>query len=291
MAVSTCSLCNTELLDNLICCAGRCNKFYHYTCVGFSRTIFDGYKKVNGLRWQCTNCIDEFNGICTKLDNLTYLVNEMKTMINLCGLVKSAVDSALQEFVPTINSKKATNTIDDTPIPNNKKSKKKKKRKQNKHVRNIESSSPLNGNVIHETPVSLNTSTVSLSSHTDVSSDQLESTVIEADTRANSNSQQSNVHDHNINHGIRIADKRKYLWLSGFHYSTTAHQVVSMVSSILAVNKSEIICRSLKSSRRNYDDFHHISFRVGLKNTDIKDALHPNKWPEGITCKIFNPKN
>lgn len=109
MAVSTCSICKTELLDNLICCVGRCNKFFYYTCVGFSRTIFDGYKKVTGLRWQCTNCVDEFNGIWTKLDNLTDLMNEMKTMINLCGLVKSAIDSAFQEVVPMIHAKEAIN--------------------------------------------------------------------------------------------------------------------------------------------------------------------------------------
>lgn len=67
--------------------------------------------------------------------------------------------------------------------------------------------------------------------------------------------------------------------------------MVSLVSKVLQINEKDIICRSLKSSRRTYNDFNHISFRIGLKAADVKDAFQPKKWPEGISCKYFNQKN
>ena len=38
------------------------------------------------------------------MDNLTSLVNEVKTMISLCGMVKSAVGEAFREIIPVIHS-------------------------------------------------------------------------------------------------------------------------------------------------------------------------------------------
>lgn len=66
-----------------------------------TRTTFDGFKKVNGLRWQCEQCIDDYTGIWTKLDELTSVVNEIKSLINLCGLVKSAISEAFRDHGPT----------------------------------------------------------------------------------------------------------------------------------------------------------------------------------------------
>lgn len=101
MTKSLCTLCNTELLDNLILCAGRCNKYFHYTCVVFSRTVFDGYKRVSGsLKWQCTNCLDDFNSLFTKLEDLTVLVGELKSSINMYGLVKSTIVDVFKEGFP-----------------------------------------------------------------------------------------------------------------------------------------------------------------------------------------------
>lgn len=119
------------------------------------------------------------------------------------------------------------------------------------------------------------------------SSATLDSTVIE-NTQPPSQSQSTNVI---TNHGIRIAEKRTYLCLSGFHHTSTTQQVSSFVSRVLGLSEGDVICRSLKSGRRTYTDFHHISFRIGLRSTHIADALQQDKWPAGISCKLFNSKN
>lgn len=309
MTLSICTLCSTELLDNMIHCAGRCNKYFHYACAGFSRTSFDGYKKVSGLKWQCSECIDEFNRLWTKLDGLTDLVNEIKMMINLSGLVKSTIKDIFNEGFAGMKST-AVDAVQSISKGSANKNKKKKKRQNNlqKQNRKAESSPPVNSifppvtksqqfqepfpynsNETHE--VSSNATVVQSTLQMDISNDRLSSTMIERSHATNlpPNVSVSNVSNHNFD--IRVAEKRSYLWLSGFHHTSTAKQVISLVSKLLTINESDIICRSLKSSKREYNDFQHISFRIGLKSSDIKDAFQPNKWPEGIICKYFNQKN
>lgn len=270
MATNICSLCNTELIDNLISCSGRCSKFFHYTCVGMTRTTFDVYKKVEGLRWQCSECINEFKGIWGKLDDLTTMVNEIKSMINLCGLVKSAVTDVLRDLNPTIRSPDAQpakhlgqhNVITGS------------KRRKSKRKRNTMSSTPVNAGINHtaiehQIPLPHESSVVS-------SND----TIIA--TNANTASSEQS---------IRTADTRTYLWLNGFHHETTTNQIVNLVAKTMDINESDIICRSLKSGKRSYTEFDQVSFRVGLKSTDLKDALTTKKWPRGVICKSFNSKN
>ncbi|KAJ6639525.1 hypothetical protein Bhyg_12271 [Pseudolycoriella hygida] len=169
------------------------------------------------MQWQCTTCIDDFNGLWTKLEGLTDLVNEIKSMINLCGLVKSTVVEALSDSKPI---------------------------KQQK--------SPM-----IELPAQ----------------------------KATIATQPLNVPAPIDDYGIRLAEKRSYLWLSGFHHTSTTQQVSSLVSKVLGIQEKDIICRSLKSGKRDYSDFNHISFRIGLKSSDVKDAFEPNKCPVGI---IYN---
>lgn len=90
---------------------------------------------------------------------------------------------------------------------------------------------------------------------------------------------------------IRTAEQRTYLWLNGFHHETTTDQVIKLVSSTMKVREADVICRSLKSSRRSYAEYDHISFRVRLKSTAVKDALSADKWPKGVACKLFKSKN
>lgn len=59
----------------------------------------------------------------------------------------------------------------------------------------------------------------------------------------------------------------------------------------MKVREADVICRSLKSSRRTYTEFDSISFRVGLRAVDVKDALTAGKWPKGVACKLFKSKN
>lgn len=102
---------------------------------------------------------------------------------------------------------------------------------------------------------------------------------------------ENDIDDRGSNHPIRIAEKRTYLWLNGFHHETTSNQVVKLVASTMRIQEPDVICRSLKSSRRSYTEFDQISFRVGIKSTDLKDALTTDRWPNGIVCKLFKSKN
>lgn len=289
MATQTCSLCNTELLDNLIYCAGRCNKYYHYTCAGFSRNFFDGYKRVPGLKWQCSKCIDDFNGIWTKLEDLTTVVNEIKSLINLSGLIKSAIADTFNGDMPVERPTVTTAPMTQSDI--HKKSKKKKKRQNkppSKKDRIVESSQPTTNDKAN-VPFNFNVSDpINATLQPNASNDHLHSTVIEHSILTN---QHQRTISQSQDYGIRVAEKRSYLWLGGFHHTSTVKQVQSLVSKILQIAESEVICRSLKSGRRQYNDFQHISFRIGLKSTDVKDAFEPNKWPEGVSCKYFNQKN
>lgn len=311
MAASSCSLCNTALVDNLICCTGRCHSFFHYTCVGFTRTFMESYKKVSGLKWQCSNCIDDYNRLWTKLDELSSTVNEIKSSINTYGLVKSAISDVFKDRFFDNQATTAITAPMVTPIgiaKGNKKNKKKKnaegRQNVNKqsHRKTSTPSNECNGTIdqllnnrsdrlpfTFSLPISGQNNN---SMHNiDASSDLMNSTIVERVPIANSQATQSSITTNPTNHGIRVADKRTYLWLSGFHHSSTAQQVASLVSNILKVDENEIICRSLKSSRRSYNDFQHISFRIGLRSSDVKDALHPDKWPVGISCKLFDSKN
>ncbi|KAJ6643667.1 hypothetical protein Bhyg_08631 [Pseudolycoriella hygida] len=90
---------------------------------------------------------------------------------------------------------------------------------------------------------------------------------------------------------VRTAESRTYLWLSGFHHQTTTAQIIDLVAATLAVKGHDIICRSLKSSRRTYTDFDKVSFRVGLKSSDLKDSLTKDIWPKGVICKLLKSKN
>lgn len=317
MAANLCSVCNTELLDHLICCAGRCNTFFHFTCIGMSRTIFDGYKKVPGLKWQCDVCIKDFSGLCTRLDDLTTMVKEMKSSIDLFGLVKRAIE----EVDENRNLPSRQTMLTEVPLSFRSKSKKKKKTKssnfnQNKsnvtddvdenvthnHVPkpllldallptddgSTELSNVSPAPSIHDESIDTLDTTVILNvqSSSEVSTDVLDTTVTQ---NVQPSPQISN--DTIINHGIRIADKRTYLCLSGFHHTSTSQQVIRFVSSLLAIDESNVLCRSLKSSRRKYTDFQHISFRIGLKSVHANVALQTGKWPAGIKCTLFNQKN
>lgn len=306
MATNLCSICNTELIDQLICCSGRCKLYYHYTCIGMSRTIFDGFKKVCGLRWHCTNCTNEFEGIWTKLDDLAVAVNDIKSMITLTGLVKAAVDDAFKCRVSSpIQPTPLTNVSHDSCLKVKKKQKKKKKKDNNVNknvnsrnaVRNPDSSnkksdystSPIRlDEHLQNDDTGLQTCPVN-SSSPNASTATLDLTIIENVQSIPLPSQDLSVS--NPGHGIRVADKRTYICLSGFHHTTTTQQVVLFVSRVLSVNEKEIVCRSLKSSRRTYSDFQHVSFRIGLRTTYANEALQPNKWPAGISCKLFDQKN
>lgn len=295
--MSLCTECNTELLDNLIQCAGRCYKYFHYTCVGISRTIFDGYKKVPGLKWQCSACMDEFNHLSRKLDDLTALVNEMKSSINLYGLVKSTIVDVFKDGLPSENSLVSAARV--TPV-NNKAKKKKKKQQQQR--RSDTDSQPKQ----RHPPLSIESPS---SNDSQAPDSRIESTPYRFDDdRDPVHDTSSGTNDENLDetiidranvttrtqcseYGIRVAEKRSYLWLGGFHHTSTCQQVISLVAKVLEINENDIICRSLKSGRRKYNDFNQVSFRIGLKSTDVKDALQPNKWPEGVACKYFKRKN
>lgn len=311
--MSSCSVCNTELLDNLICCAGRCKKFFHYTCVGFSRTIFDGYKKVSGLQWQCTNCIDHLDRIWIKLEELTTLVNDIKSTINLCGIVKSAINESISDGftrLATAVGVPSTQSINQHDS-NKKRTKRQRKQMRKSNGNHVSISSThrhsivpfrLNESANVNANVTLIDTAAELIQPTDVSDDNLNSTVINRQTDNNqsvADQLNSTVIEHpaevtaptNTNYEIRVADKRSYLWLSGFHHTSTVPQVVRLVSKVLGINEGDVICRSLKSARRKYNDFHYISFRIGIRSSNVESALQPNKWPEGVTCKCFNQKN
>lgn len=274
MATNMCSVCNTELLDNLIFCYGRCNKFFHYTCIGMSRTIFDGYKKVEGLRWQCPDCINEFNGIWAKLDDLTTLVNEIKTTINLYGMVKSAIGEVLRDknFADHSSEMPYIPSTDRPEEPTLNKNKRKRKKRQNN-----QSSTPLNTHILEST------------SHT---GDPILPTVnLDSSVESSNNITIVQSTDSSTSRTIRTAENRTYLWLNGFHHQTTTNQIIDMVVNTMEVREADIICRSLKSSRRTYTELDRISFRVGLKAADVKDALTAGKWPNGVVCKLFKSKN
>lgn len=90
---------------------------------------------------------------------------------------------------------------------------------------------------------------------------------------------------------IRTAESRTYLWLNGFHHDTSTEQIIKLVATTMNVQECDVICRSLKSNRRTYTDFDQVSFRVGVKSSDAKDALTTDRWPKGIMCKLFKSKN
>lgn len=291
MATNLCSVCDTELLDHIICCTGRCKLYYHYSCIGMTRTIFDGYKKVSGLRWQCSNCINEFDTIHTKLDDLTISVNEIKSLINLSGLIKLAVDDAFNRRGHISSDKSA----ELTSVSSAAHSKKKKKKKQsNADTQNISDSNGKFQSQPTTTPVILDNLPLDIANSTSPmnyspNASLLDSTIVE-NVQLNSPLPQS-VSDTQPTDEIRVADKRTYLWLSGFHHTTTTKQVILLVSRVLSLDAKEIVCRSLKSGRRTYTDFQHVSFRIGLRSSHANNALKSDKWPVGITCKLFNQKN
>lgn len=278
MATQICSLCNTELLDNLISCSGRCRQFFHYSCIGMSRTTFDGYKKVEGLRWQCCGCSNEIDGIWTKLDHLTNLVNEIKDSINLCGMVKASIGEFFSDNFPDTRNSIHGHTEVDTFRSNTPK----KVSRRNAKRRNISkkkiSSTPTE-NTAAQSMITSNDSSSTPTVILDSSGAALNNTIIPAGNNLD------------IDDTVRVAVKRTYLWLSGFHHETTTNQIIRLKSKTLNVRESDIICRSLKSSRRSYSEFDHVSFRVGLRSSEINDALSTDKWPKGTRCKLFMSKN
>lgn len=209
-------------------------------------------------------------------------------MLNLSILVKSAVVEAINGG--TEIKHQVTSNVRKAQSDNQQKLKKKKKRRHNnssKRKQTAESGSP---STTGRLPFNFNTTadldtTIIPATVSHISSDnQLNSTIIGQPTQA------SNITASSVSHGVRIADKRTYLWLSGFHHTSTVPQVTSLVSEVLGLQENDIICRSLKSAKKNYSDFNYISFRIGLKSTDVKGAFQPNKWPEGIVCKYFESK-
>lgn len=233
-----------------------------------SRTTFECYKKVDGLRWQCTNCVNEIEGIWTKLDELTALVNEINSKVNLSGIVKAAVGEVLRENVPIVRASNSPANLTVNPVcatVNKKKNRCKRKNKKSK------SSTPVNGSVTQP-----NSSAQLTPSRLESSSSTLDITVVPAVETVES---------------IRMAEKRTYIWLNGFHHETTTSQVIKLVATTMDVRESDVICRSLKSGRRTYTESDQISFRVGLRSSDVKDVLTTNRWPKGVVCKLFKSKN
>lgn len=232
------------------------------------------YKKVDGLRWQCSICINEFNGIWKRLDDFIILVNDIKTTINLGSLVKSAVSEVFRESVSINHTPQDPLIVSNNP-PVVRAKTTKRKRRQSKQGKPTISSTPVNGSISHTSSSSQGpVYTVNLESSTE----SMNVTVIPT---AEPGSTQT----------IGSAENRTYLWLRGFHYETTSNQVIDLVAKTINVNGSDIICRSLKSSRRAYTESDHISFRVGLRPTDVKNALSTKNWPNGVVCKLFNSKN
>lgn len=241
-----------------------------------TRTTFDGFKKVNGLRWQCEQCINDYTGIWAKLDELTSVVNEIKSLINLCGLVKSAISEAFRDHGPTTSP--SNNNCPAATNFNSQPAVKRSIRRRGTAKKKIAiSSTPLNSTVIPSSVKSQNPL-----AHLSIGSSigTADNTIVTAP-----------VNNCGTSHQIRIAESRTYLWISGFHHQTTTNQIINLVANTLNVEGSGIICRSLKSSRRTYTDFDQVSFRVGLKSMDLKDALTTNRWPKGVVCKLFNSKN
>lgn len=264
---NTCMLCNTALVDNLIRCSGRCNRFFHYTCAGMSRTMFDGYKKVEGLRWQCSDCINDLKVIWSKLDELVLAVNEIRSTISLGSLVKSAISDVFRDRDPSFKPSENNNcgSLAECTAQSFVKSKNKKKKRRANGKNRLKSSTPVNGTVIQTTLASQSSS---------------ERTIVGTPSIDSASTQT-----------IRNAENRTYLWLNGFHHQTTSKQIIDLVAKTMNVSGTDVICRSLKSSRRTYSDGDPISFRVGLKTADVKDALTTDRWPKGVMCKLFNSKN
>lgn len=147
-----CSLCNTELVENLISCSGRCNKFFHYTCVGLTRSSFDVYKKVEGLKWQCTECTNDLKGIWKKLDELTTMVNDLKTTVSLGGLVKSVISEAIRSNGVACSTGQSNLSSTNRQVHGVGNSTKKQKQRRNKRKKNgAVSSTPVNGNTMQAT--------------------------------------------------------------------------------------------------------------------------------------------
>lgn len=245
----------------------------HYTCIGFTRNTVEIYKKIDGLKWQCKTCSNEFKVIWTKLEELVSCVSEIKSMINLCGMVKTAIDEAFQAKCPNSCSSEgntATHPDHHKQTASGKTVKrqppKKKKKKPSK------SSTPVSSTFIQTTTPQTQSNQSAVKS----SIESVTDTVIQADAN-----------DGNSTHGIRTVETRTYLWLNGFHHETTTSQVIKLVASTMSIHEAEIICRSLKSGRRTYTDLDQVSFRVGVRTTDLADALTTNRWPKGVVCKMF----
>lgn len=226
-----------------------------------SRTTFDGYKKVEGLRWQCTDCINDLKGIWSKLDELASALNEIRSLVSLSGLVKSAITDVFRDREPTFRSSERDGGSSDRSKQPVTMSKKKKRR--SKGSKRHKSSTPINSTVIQTTLESQASSDVTIITTPNI--------------------------DTGSTQPIRSVEPRTYLWLNGFHHQTTTKQIIDLVASTLNIPSVDVICRSLKSNRRTYSDSDHISFRVGL--TNIKDALSTNRWPKGVMCKLFKSKN
>lgn len=280
-----CIHCNTELLDNLINCSGQCNRCFHYTCVGFTRSAFDAYKKVVGLRWHCPDCLNDFKGFLEKLDELTATVNEIKALIDLGGMVKAAINEAIvaTDSAGHFSGKpSAASTVRRELQDTGKKAKRRSnQRKSKKKV--AKTSTPVTGTnkvSMESREAAENISLVSLIASDSI--DDANNTVVPTN---------NNTNDNPSTRGIRTVETRTYLWLNGFHHDTTTSQIIKLVADTMNVEESEVICRSLKSGRREYTEFDQVSFRVGLKTKDLRDALTTDKWPKGIICKLFKSKN
>lgn len=111
-----------------------------------TRSAFEVYKKVEGLRWQCTGCTNDFKGIWEKLNDLAAAVNEIKTLINLGGLVKAAVSEIFRVDDPTARS----NFDKQIAVTNHqrKRTTGKKIKRRRKHLNTVgASSTPVDGSV------------------------------------------------------------------------------------------------------------------------------------------------
>jgi len=121
----------------------------------------------------------------------------------------------------------------------------------------------------------------------DVTSKKSEEFVFQRNRRNKSNENKLNTHrpapiiGTNSSNNIKSVGKTKWLFISRLAPEVEKEELVGFLKSNLG---SEIKCEEWKTKYEGYK-----SFKVGLSESQIKNALNPDLWPNGVLVKIFRP--
>lgn len=297
--MNICCVCDCAVKEKFFVCANACKRIVHSKCAGVGADadiLFDVIANIPNFSWTCNICVNRLDvhsakiaSVIADLDMLKKLVNgsEHRNSNNDNGNILSDINtttplpstcssnriSSNKNKINTIimknnNNKKPVVTDVNGPSGNT-------RSKIAVTSRNVDTN-----NTTDSSPIMLSQSMNNVHNNDDSNNNIKNGNIISNDTRRNviigSSIEIDNV--------IRVADARKWFFISRLHTSTTEADLIKYIKSKFDID--DLHC--IKLNHRH--DMDYASFKVNISADFVDRLLDEKMWPSGSLLKEFvNP--